>query len=354
MPTLFDKIINEDALEFAYRKTQKGKAKYKAEALKFSLDETYNLMELRQSLIEETYQFGGYTEFKVYEPKERIINAPRYKDKIVQIALNEVLKEVYYPKFIYDSYSCIDLKGTHKCADRIQTFMRRAHYFYGDSAQVVKIDISKFFYTINRKLLKQELTSTISCQKTLRLLFKIIDSADIIDLLGLPLGNTLSQISANIYMNKTDQFAKRRLSVKYYVRYADDLIIILPNKLEADRVLSEMIRFLNIELELNANANKTKSFPLSQGINSIGYKIQPTHKLLRNDSKKRIKRKAKAIPSLIADGKITKEKAEQMLNSWKGHAEHANSKNFIDRMIERCGYIYLDHKGNLKIKENEL
>ena len=238
---LFDKIINEENLDKAYRKALKGKSKYKNEAILFSNDETVNLRDLKQSLIDETYQFEGYIRFPVFEPKERIVDAPHFKDKIVQLAINNVLKTVYNIKFIHDSYACVDDKGTHKCVDRIQYFMRKAKWQYGEGAFIVKIDMKKYFYSIDRDILKTLLSKTIKCERTLRLLFKIIDSADEIDLLGLPLGNTLSQICANIYLNELDQYCKRKLSVKYYVRYMDDAILIMPNKDEAKLTL-ELIR----------------------------------------------------------------------------------------------------------------
>jgi RNA-directed DNA polymerase len=345
----FEKIIDKENLEKAYRKSLKGKNKYNVEAIKFSLNETYNLQKLRQSLKDETYQFGGYTRFKVYEPKEREIYAPQFKDKIVQLAINNILKTIYQPCFICDSYASLDNKGTHKCVDRIQHFMRKAKWEYGNGVYIVKIDTRKFFYTIDRKILKSILPKKIQCRKTLRLLYKIIDSADVIDLLGLPLGDTLSQIDANIYLNKVDQYCKRKLSLNYYIRYMDDIIIIVDNKEKAREINQLVTAFIQAKLSLNINTNKTKIFPLNQGVNAIGFKIHTTHKLLRNDSKKRIKRKAKKMRLLIADGKITKEKAEQILNSWKGHAKHGNSYNFIKKLIERNDYIYINEKGILKV-----
>ncbi len=343
---LFDRIVDEENIYDAYKQSLKGKGKYKNNAMKFALDETYNLRELRRSLIDETYQFDGYEEFPVFEPKERIINAPFYKDKIVQLAINNILKELYNSTFIYDSYACIDDKGTHKCVDRIQHLMRKAKWKYGDGTYVIKGDIKKFFYSIDRDVLKILLPKKIKCKKTLRLLFKIIDSADIIDLLGLPLGNTLSQICANIYMNELDQFCKRKLGLKYYVRYMDDFFIFVESKDEADRVLKLVREFVEEKLHLKLNKDKTKAFPLAQGLNAIGYKIYVTHRLLRNDSKKNIKRKIKAMPHLILEGKLTVEKAEQILNSWKGHAEHANSHNFIQGLISEHDFLYLVKKGN--------
>jgi len=343
---LFDKIIDEDNICEAYKKCLKGDGKYNPEAMKFALDEVCNLMELRQSLIDETYEFEGYIRFPVFEPKERIVDAPHFQDKIVQLAINNVLKEVYNPCFIFDSYACIDEKGTHKCVDRLSYFMRKAKWEYGDGTYVIKGDIKKFFYSIDRDVLKVLLSKKIKCKKTLRLLFKIIDSANVIDLLGMPLGNTISQICANICMNELDQFCKRKLGLKYYARYMDDFFIIVESKDKANRVLKLVKEFVEEELHLKLNKDKTKIFPLAQGLNAIGYKIYSTHRLLRNDSKKKIKRKVKAMPHLILEGKLTVEKAEQILNSWKGHAEHANSYNFIQCLLNKYDFLYLVKKKN--------
>lgn len=354
---IFSKIIDEENLQKAYKKALKGKGKYKREAMIFALDEVYNLKELRQSLIDETYKFDGYIRFTVYEPKERIIDAPHFKDKIVQLAINNVLKEVYNHCFISDSYACIDGKGTHKCVDRIQHLMRKAKWEYGEETAIIKGDVKKFFYTINRDILKNLLQKKIKCKKTLNLLFKIIDSADVIDLLGLPLGNTLSQICANVYMNELDQFCKRRLSLKYMIRYMDDFFIFVKNKEEANRVLDLIYVFVEEKLQLELNKNKTKIFPINQGLNAIGYKIYTTHRLLRNDSKKKIKRKLKAMPQLIIEGKMTIAKAEQILNSWLGHAKHGDSYNFMKNLMIKYYFLYLikgKDKSVLKINYNIL
>lgn len=351
---LIERITAKENMYDAYKQTLKGDGKYKREAMLFSLDETYNLMKLRQSLIGGTYKFGGYVEFYVYEPKERLIHAPRYRDKIVQLAINNVLKEIYNTTFIYDSYACIENKGTHKCVDRISYFMRKAKWEYGEDAYIIKMDIEKFFYTIDREILKEIIRKKIDCESTLSIIYEIIDSADEIDYRGLPLGNTLSQLFANVYMNEIDQYAKRKLSLKYYVRYADDTIIIVKDKETANKILDDLIQYYDSRLKLKMSLDKTKIFLIAQGVNAIGFKIHTTHRLLRNDSKKKIKRKSKRFPDSIAEGRMTVEKAEQILNSWLGHAKHGNSHNFIQRLLERNNYLYLNNRGVFKIDTTKI
>lgn len=354
---LFDRIVDEENIYQAYKKALKGDGKYNPEAMEFMFDEVYNLQELRKSLVDGTYEFSGYIRFIVYEPKERIVDAPHFKDKIVQLAINNVLKEIYNKSFIYDSYACIDDKGTHKCAKRIQHLMRKAKWEYGEETTVIKGDFKKFFYSIDRDILKTLLRKKIKCRRTLDLLFIIIDSADIIDPLGLPLGNTLSQICANIYLNEFDNYCKRKLSLKYYARYMDDFVIVVENREVARETLSLVTQFAEDVLKLKLNQSKTKIFPINQGVNTIGYKIYTTHMLLRNESKKKIKRKIRAMPGLILEDRMTVEKAEQILNSWKGHAEHGDSYNFIQSLLDRFDFLYLKSKGNktvLRIDKNKL
>lgn len=319
----------------------RGKSKYTKEAIEFAMDEVYNLLQLKAEIKDKTYKFSGYITFFVTVPKVREINAPHCRDKVVQLAMNNVLKELYQPKFIYDTYACLDGKGTHACVKRIQYFMRKAKWQYGDDAYIVKIDVKKFFYTIVRSLLKDLVAQTVKDKDTLTLIYLIIDSADAVDILGMPLGNTLSQLCANIYLNVVDQYAKRNLGLKYHIRYMDDIIIIVENKERAKEVL-ELIRIkIEIELHLKLNENKSKIFPIAQGVNAIGFKIYPTHMLLRNDSKKRVKQNLRKLRDLLINEEITVEKVEQKLNSWLGHAEQADSYNFVQSLVERFDYIEL-------------
>ena len=349
---LFEQVVSEANVDDAYRKTQLGQMKYKRGALRFAQNVTVNLKELREQVKDGIYHPGEYHSFKVFEPKERLIFAPTFEDKIVQHMINNVLKDIYRPCFIFDSYSCIEGKGTHACVERINQFSCIAKRNYGPGVYLVKADISKFFYSINRDILKNLLRKKIQCSQTLNLLDTVIDSSpgDI----GLPLGNLTSQLFANIYLNALDQFCKRVLGLKYYVRYADDIIIIIKNKEYARQVLKAVRWYVDEYLNLILHPGKSKIFPLGQGVNSIGFKIHPTHRLLRNDCKKRIKRKIKKMPHLIQEGRMTVEKANQMLGSWTGHARYGCSYNFIKKLLRVFDHLCMNKKGLIKINENKI
>ena len=348
---LFKYIVSEINVYDAYRKTQLGQMKYKRGAICFSQDITVNLATLQEQVASGDYRPNEYHAFRVYEPKERLIYASAFEDKIVQHMVNNILKDIYRPCFVYDNYSCIEGKGTHACVERISKNLRAAKRNYGPGAYIVKVDISKFFYSMDREFLKGLLRKKIKCNQTLALLDIIIDSSpgDI----GLPLGNLTSQLFANIYLNELDQFCKRILGLEYYVRYADDIIIVVEDRDHARQILEEIRVYADNCLNLSLNPKKSKVFPLAQGVNSIGFKIHPTHRLLRNDSKKRVKRKIKKMPHLINEGCMTIEKANQMLGSWTGHAMYGCSLNFIQKLLRMVDYLYMD-KGRLKINENNI
>jgi retron-type reverse transcriptase len=249
----FSKIITEENFDYAYHRTQKTNTKYSQEALNFSADLTYNLDKLRTELIERCYQPGEYNIFTIHEPKTRVIAAPKYRDKIVQFAIHNVINNDFERKFIKDSYACQKGKGTHAAADRIQHFLRKAKWKWG-KAWIVKADIKSFFYSIKHHIIKNILAKKVKCQRTLELLYKIIDNSP--DKIGLPLGNVTSQLLANLYLNELDQFCKRKLSLKYMARYMDDMICVVKTREKAKEIKRLMTEFVNDKLDLKMNKNK--------------------------------------------------------------------------------------------------
>jgi len=337
--TIFDRITDYANLEKAYQQTQKGERKFRADSIRFSFAARANLVRLWQDLRHGTYQVGPYIQFRVYEPKERRISAPYVRDKIVQFAAHTVLQEIYRPVFIGDSYACLEGRGSHRAAKQVQHYMRLCQWKYG-TGWIVKLDVKKYFYSIDRGILKQLLRKKIKCIKTLALLDMIIDSSPE-GVTGLPLGNVTSQDFANIYLNELDQYVKRYLGAKWYIRYMDDVVAIVPSREEAKRLLAKMKWFLWEKLRLETN-DKTKIFPLGQGVNAYGYKIWTTHKLVRDSSKKAMKRRIKAMDRKFEAGEISEEEVQQAVNSWLGHARHSNSYNLAKKIFASYPYIQVE------------
>lgn len=344
MPNFFDvydRVYDYKNLKISYKQTQKGSRKFRKEAIIFDMLNEQNLTHLWRSLKDETYEVGDYIQFKVYEPKERLISAPRIRDKVVQFSCHMVLRDIYSNVFISTSYACLDGKGAHRAVDKVQHNLRFVKWKYG-SGFVLKMDVRKFFYSIDRDILKRLLRKKIADERFLRLLDKIIDSSPEGDK-GLPLGNVTSQDFANIYLNEVDQYAVRFLGVKEYVRYMDDIIVVLPTLEKAREIRDKITAFLNERLNLETN-EKTKIFPIAQGVNAYGYKIYATHRQLRESSKRRMKRRIKKMDEKYKAGDITLNKVVLGVNSWLGHARHSNSYNLARRIFKKYDYISVEHK----------
>ena len=337
---LFEKAIDYNNLKESYKRTQFGKRKYKKEAILFDMARERNLVKLWRELKNETYTPSDYIEFKVYEPKERIINAPKIRDKIVQFSVHTVLQDVYYSKFINSSYACLEGRGTHRAVNKVQHNIRHCKWKNG-GGWILKMDVAKFFYSINRDILKRIIRKKIKDKKFLVLLDKIIDSSPE-GKKGIPLGNVTSQDFANIYLNEVDQYAKRYLGLKYYVRYMDDIIIVVPTKEEAQDARDKIIKFLDEKLDLKTN-NKTKIFPIEQGVNAYGFKIFTTHKLVRNSTKSAMKRRIKAMDRKIQSGEISEKYVQNCVSSWLGHARHSNSYNLSKKIFNKYKYIQVEN-----------
>jgi RNA-directed DNA polymerase len=236
---LYHKIWEFDNLLMALKKAQKGKREVKAVA-RFLFQQEKNLFWLQRVLKNKTYQPGKYKTFYIYDPKERMISAAPFHDRVVHHALCNIIEPLFDKTFIYDSYANRKGKGTHKAILRYQQYARKYPY-------VLKCDIRKFFPSIDHEILKEELRWKIQCEDTLWLIDKVIDGSnkqkphDVYfpgdDLFtpfqrkkGLPIGNLTSQFWANVYMNRFDHFVKEELGVKGYIRYVDDFVVFGKNK----------------------------------------------------------------------------------------------------------------------------
>ena len=335
---LFYQNLTYSKLLAAHYRAKKHKT-YKGEILRFELNLENNLINLLNDLKNRRYRVGQYREFMVYEPKPRVIKSLPYRDRIVhQWVVEEFIKPYITPKLIDTTFACIVNRGTHASADQMQKYMRHLYNKHIDY-WILKCDISKFFYSIDPNILYTILQKHIY-DKDLLYLIKIIlfDNRDPNEKIGIPIGNYTSQYFANIYLNELDQYVKRILKVKFYIRYMDDFILLLPTKkdcIEYKKILEE---FLHSKLHLNLNA-KTKYYPSKMGVDFCGYRIFPTHRLLRNSNKTKIKNSIRHWNILYRKKQLDLDYALQSFNSWYGHASHCNSFHLINKMVNRCDFF---------------
>lgn len=331
---MFDRIASFDNLYQAARACLSGKRQSPA-ALRYMQRLEEHLHSTHRHLLYGTYTPGGYEDFYVFEPKRRLISAPRFSDRVVHRAIINVLEPDIDKRFIFDSYACRHGKGAHAGADRVQRWMRIVQRNHGE-VFCLKADISKYFASIDHDVLKAILRRHIACEKTLDLLSKIIDSSQGEPGVGIPLGNLTSQLFANMYLNELDRYAKHDLRIKYYARYMDDFVVLHHNKEQLSHIRFAIEGFLNNLLKLKTNA-KTQIFPIraagGRALDFLGYRIYPTHRLLRKNSIKRIRYKLRSFKRLIAAGALSISDCMPCIQSWCAHAAHANTYRLRCRLF---------------------
>ena len=283
---MFEEIISIENLLEAWREFIRGK-RYKQDVLEFQMHLMDHILELHSDLASRTYTHGPYEHFKINDPKPRDIHKATVRDRLLHHAIYRVLHPFFAKKFIADSFSCQVDKGTHRAINRFREFAYQVSKNHTRTAWVLKCDIRKFFASIHHGILQKTVMRHIGDPPVLWLLDRVIDSHHP----GLPLGNLTSQLLVNIYMNEFDQFVKHQLKIKHYIRYADDFVILHPDRSYLT-VLVQCIRsFLADHLKLELHPNKLFIKTFASGVDFLGWVHFPDHRVIRTATKRRIARR---------------------------------------------------------------
>lgn len=345
--TDFETMCSFENLYDAYKKARSGK-RDKAACAEFELRTLDNIAKLREELVNKTYKMQKYNTFLVHEPKERVVMASSFRDRIVQHSLcDNVFQKRIFPHFIYDNYASQKGKGTHFGLRRLHKFMYQYYCNHGSEGWILKGDISKYFYSIDHDILKRQIQKLIQDKDILNLCNLIIDSTEG---KGLPIGNQTSQAFALLYLNDLDHLIKDKMGIKYYGRYMDDFYIIMPEKEKLKKML-EIVKQEVEKLGLSLNP-KTQIFPLKNGIDFLGFHSYLTEsgkivKKIRRNSKNNAKRRLRKLLLMRKNGKISKEKVLQSYDCWLNHAKHGNTYHLRKNIEEEFGAKVGAKKGSV-------
>lgn len=247
-----------------------------------------NILAISRELSSGTYKHGGYHRFNISDPKPRIIHKAEVRDRLLHHAIHLALYPYFAKRFAADSFSCQAKKGTHRALDRFRALVYRVGENNTRTCWVLKCDIRKFFASIDHEILLKLLEAHIADKKIFSLLENVIGSFSSAPGIGLPLGNLTSQLFANIYMNEFDQFVKRRLRVKNYIRYADDFVFLSQEKMELEELIPIIRKFLFDFLKLDLHPDKIFLKTIASGVDFLGWVHFPDHRVLRRATKRRM------------------------------------------------------------------
>jgi len=312
---IFDDIISVKNLLISWEEFLCGKRKRK-DVEEFTVDLMDNILLLHHELNDRTYRHGSYYAFKINDPKPRDIHKASVKDRIVHHAIYRILYPYFDNFFIFDSYSCRLNKGTHRAINQLHNFADRISKNDTKTVWILKGDIQRFFANIDHNILLNLLRKRISNTNIIWLLERVIDSFHTSKRkgVGLPLGNLTSQLFTNIYMNEFDQFVKRQLKVRCYIRYADDFIILHDNKIHLKKLVGPLSKFLESGLGLKIHPNKIFIKTLDSGVDFLGWINFSRHRVLRTKTKRRMLRR-------LEDNNYL----DQSVSSYLGLLQHGNA-----------------------------
>ena len=354
---LYPQICNWENIERAYRRARRGK-RGRAPAADFERKLEDNLVALQNDLVQQTYQPGPYNSFYVHEPKRRLISAAPFRDRVVHHALCAVVEPLFERRFIYDSYANRKDKGTHRALDRCQEYSRRYPF-------ALQMDVVQFFPSIDHALMRAALARVIADAQTLWLCDVILASgvgvqvADPASLggtegyntvyfpgddlfainrpRGLPtpalalarsagasVGNLTSQFWANVYLNALDQFVKRTLKCRAYLRYVDDFILFAHDKRTLWAWRAEIVEFL-AGLRLTVHAERAQPRPVTEGLPFLGFTVFATHRRLKARKAVSFRRQFKRQVADVAAGRIPLDALHASVRGWVNHARHGDT-----------------------------
>lgn len=312
---LIEQIADIDNLRCAFARTSAGK-RLTWGYLEFKEYAELNLAKLRDEILAGTWKQGGFRQFTVYEPKARIISALEFKDRVAQHALVAIIGPIFEATLLPGTFACRSGMGTHAGVRHVQSALRRT-----GATHFLKTDFSKFFYSIDRAVLHGLIRKKISCPRTLALIEAMLPATGV----GIPIGSLTSQLFANVYGGVIDRFIHFELGAREWTRYMDDIVILSSNPYEL-RDWFEDIKTISAD-KLGLGISHWQVSPVTHGINFLGYRIWPRHKLLRKASVTSAKRKIARYTKYGETEALTK-----FVASWRGHAAHADTCNLFNHL----------------------
>lgn len=309
---IFEKITAPENLAAALKRAAKGKRDRTA-VQRFLENADAELARLKHELESGLYHPSKYTQFKIMDPKPRIITCADFRDRVVHHAVCGIVAPLLENRFIDDSFACRVGLGSHRAVLRAQQFSRRYEYVW-------KADIRKFYDSVDHAVLLQMLVRRFR-EKRLHDLFHVLVESPFPGQQagkGLPIGNLTSQWFANYYLDRLDHYLKEELRVPGYVRYMDDFAVWADSKEELFGIWSEARLWLLNDLKLELKESACRIQPTCQGLNYLGLQVFPSILRLQGKRLRRTRRLVRQREQQFDAGELTETELAQCVGSAQG------------------------------------
>lgn len=324
---LIEEIAKKDNLYLAYYKASKGKL-FSKQVHDYSKSLHENINNLQNQILSGNVIIGNYTYFTIKDPKVRTICAADFSERVLHHAIMNICHPFFEQKLIFDSYATRIDKGIYVAIEKAQKALKNFQY-------VAKMDFKKYFDSISHSILKKKLEKIFKDKKLLSIFNQIIDSYNVTENYGIPIGNLTSQYFANYYLSELDHYAKEVLKIPVYIRYMDDILILEQDK---DKILFDILKLNEISSDPNSSSLTLKPVVINksnQGISFLGYKLFPNKILLNQSSKKRFKKKNKIYREYLKNNQWTQEDYKNHIVPLFSFVEKAYSKKLRKTILKK-------------------
>ncbi len=308
------------------------------------------LFELRAELLDGSYRPGPYRTFPIRDPKERLISAAPFRDRVVHHAFTRVVEPIFERRFSPYSFACRKGMGTHAALDVARKGVRHCRF-------ALRLDVSKFFASVDHEILMEQLGRAVKCKPTLALAGSILDGFEspasppvyfpgdglftpLERKTGLPLGNQTSQFFANVYLDGVDQLVVHRLRPSFYARYVDDLVLFDDSK-ERLRDMRAAVEAALEQVRLRLHPAKSRLSECRDGTPFLGWRLLPDRARLQRGNVVRFQRRMAELQEDHAEGRIDLGRVRESVRAWIGHAGYGDTwmlrKNLLSRFRFRRG-----------------
>lgn len=320
---LMNQIADYDNIQSAFIKSCRGKHA-KREVIEFRKNYDENISNIRKSFLSGDIQVGNYKYFKIFDPKERLICAASFRERVIHHAIMNVCHQYFERTLIYDTYATRIGKGVYKAIDKAKIAASKYQY-------VAKLDYRKYFDSIDHEVMKEKLARLFKDKELLKLFYKIIDSYCVAEGKGVPIGNLTSQYFANYYLSSLDHKMKEELRVPVYLRYMDDILMMDNDRNKLKQHVSFIQYYSENDLKLQLKESIYRNSKM--GVPFLGYIVKPYCLLLNGRSKKRFREKISYYSDCFEKEIISEEEYQQHLLPLLAFASYANNKSFQRAII---------------------
>lgn len=319
---LWHQITDLENIKFAHKQARRGKSFY-SEVKMIDADIDHYAKEIQSALIGKSFRTSKYEVEDRFDGRKmrRIYKLPYYPDRIVQHALLNVIGPILVRSFIRDTFQSIPGRGTHDAMKRVKKLVSSPLC----PKYALKIDVEKYYPSVNNKLMKEAVRRKIKCADTLWLIDDIVDSID-----GLPIGNYTSQHFGNLYLNQFDWWVKQHIKPLGYFRYCDDMLFFADSTQELMLVKTKVMSVLQSQ-QLNIKNNWTTYNVLKQGVDFVGHVFKPSNTRLRRT----IARSLKNATCKLTKAKCLTKRSLSCIMAYKGWVKYSSAKRLWRESISR-------------------